>query len=308
MRRLSLCVALAVSVAGGSPAGGQEKDPTAGDRKRLAGAWKVVGLETDGRPRAKSAYPNTIMTFEGDTVTLAEQGYAPLVLQVKLDPAASPKAIDLISQDGPRKGATMPGIYELDGDDLRICLRIGKPARPTELRTKAGDDTELFILRRAPAGPAPAGPGWKRFTAEADGYSVEFPGEPEARPRSTRAAGRTVNMTIYAARSDGLSLMALGQKLPARLTTEEDATTVLEATLDGLLKGFQGEVVRERKLDVRSGVGREYLVRSTLGVQAVVRVYVQGDRLFILQAVGPEDPSRSADAERFLTSFQATDE
>src|SRR5688572_4002637 len=187
MRRLSMCMVLAVLMAAGIPAGGQDKTGTAGDRPRLAGAWKAVGLETDGGPRAKTAYVDTTITFDGDEVTLAEQGYAPIVMRFTLDPAASPKAIDFILQDGPRKGETMAGIYALDGNDLRICLRIGKAARPTAFRTQAGDDTELFILRRVPAGQP-----WKKFTAEADGYSVEFPGEPEARRRRSGLADVTV--------------------------------------------------------------------------------------------------------------------
>jgi uncharacterized protein (TIGR03067 family) len=300
-----MCVALSVSLAAGVPAGGQDKVGTTGDRQRLAGAWKAVSLESEGRPQGKAAYVNTTMTFEGDAVSLAEQGYAPVVMRFKLDPAASPKSIDLILQDGPRKGETMAGIYELSGDELRICLRIGRPGRPTAFQTRAGDNNELFTLRRAQAGSP-----WKRFTAEADGYSIEFPGEPEARKRRTGPAARPVDLTIYVVRNDQdrVSFLAMGQRLPARLTTEFDATTVLQASLEGLLEGFRGEVVRERKLNVPSGAGGEYVLRSTEGVQAVARIYVRGDRAFVLQVVGKDDPAGSADAERFLGSFRMSDE
>ena len=107
---------------------------------------------------------------------------------------------------------------------------------------------------------------------------------------------------------DRLSFLAMGQRLPARMTTEADAATVLRATLDGLLQGFEEEVVRERKLDVPLGVAREYVLRSSIGVEAVARIYVRGDRVFILQVVGPEDPAKSPAAEWFLASFRATDE
>jgi len=50
--------------------------------------------------------------------------------EYKLDPDASPKSIDM--SEG---GRLSPGIYELDGDTLKICLAEGPTAtRPTVMK------------------------------------------------------------------------------------------------------------------------------------------------------------------------------
>ena len=38
----------------------------------------------------------------------------------KLDPSKKPKAIDITQLSG--KGETIPGIYSIDGDTLKICM------------------------------------------------------------------------------------------------------------------------------------------------------------------------------------------
>jgi hypothetical protein len=220
-------------------------------------------------------------------------------MRYKLDSASSPKAIDLLTA-----GNALPGIFELNGDDLKLCFRIGKD-RPTEFKTRPGDKTELFTLKRLPTKQP-----WKRFTARADGYSVEMPGEPEARKGRDNSLGIDVEATVHVVRSDRerLSYLAVGYKLPAKLKTENEMTRALGDMRDKFLGKFQGKVARDRKLDVKQGLGREYLIRSALGASALVRIYLLEDRLFVLQVVGTEDLTSSSSAERFLNSFQMKDE
>jgi len=50
-----------------------------------------------------------------------------------VDRTRKPKAIDLIFEDGSGKSDSFPGIYELDGDMLKICSRFSKEGeRPTK--------------------------------------------------------------------------------------------------------------------------------------------------------------------------------
>jgi uncharacterized protein (TIGR03067 family) len=55
----------------------------------------------------------------------------------KLDPAAKVKTIDLIlTPPGGEKPETMLGLYELDGDTLKLCITNGPGKdRPAELKT-----------------------------------------------------------------------------------------------------------------------------------------------------------------------------
>jgi uncharacterized protein (TIGR03067 family) len=65
-----------------------------------------------------------------------------------LDPDKTPKTIDLTLTGGSNKGKTLAGIYQLDGDNLKVCLfGVGKD-RPKEFDTKKGTDGMLLVLKR----------------------------------------------------------------------------------------------------------------------------------------------------------------
>jgi uncharacterized protein (TIGR03067 family) len=68
---------------------------------------------------------------------------------VERDPSKSPKTMDIKGTEGPNKGKTFLVIYELKGDDLRVCYDLSGKSRPTEFATKP--DTQLFLVtyRRA---------------------------------------------------------------------------------------------------------------------------------------------------------------
>ena len=50
-----------------------------------------------------------------------------------------PEAIDYVLLEGPNKGKTLLGIYELTGDTLKSCFAAPGKDRPTDFATKAGD-------------------------------------------------------------------------------------------------------------------------------------------------------------------------
>ena len=68
---------------------------------------------------------------------------------VKRDPSKSPKTMDITGTNGPNKGKTFLVIYELKGEELRVCYDLSGKSRPTEFATKP--DTMLFLVtyRRA---------------------------------------------------------------------------------------------------------------------------------------------------------------
>jgi uncharacterized protein (TIGR03067 family) len=65
-----------------------------------------------------------------------------------LDPGKKPKTIDIKFTEGPEKGNTSLGIYELDGDTLKICLTITAKDRPTEFAAKAKSGHGFEVLKR----------------------------------------------------------------------------------------------------------------------------------------------------------------
>jgi uncharacterized protein (TIGR03067 family) len=63
---------------------------------------------------------------------------------VKLDPAKTPREMDITGTDGPNKGMTFLAIYEIKDDTLRVCYDLSGKARPKEFKTQA--DSQLFLV------------------------------------------------------------------------------------------------------------------------------------------------------------------
>jgi uncharacterized protein (TIGR03067 family) len=63
----------------------------------------------------------------------------------RIDPTKRPKTIDQVFKDKEGKVVVRPGIYELDGDTLRLAFA---KERPKELRTSADSDLVITTYRR----------------------------------------------------------------------------------------------------------------------------------------------------------------
>jgi uncharacterized protein (TIGR03067 family) len=67
----------------------------------------------------------------------------------KLDPTKTPKSIDCLLSEGPYKGLVVAGIYELNGDTLKICWSAwGVLEHPIEFSATPGSQRALVILKR----------------------------------------------------------------------------------------------------------------------------------------------------------------
>jgi uncharacterized protein (TIGR03067 family) len=66
----------------------------------------------------------------------------------KLDPSKSPKAIDVKVTEGPAKGALMLGIYEINGDTLKVCFDAEGKKRPTHFKSAPGSATFVNVHKR----------------------------------------------------------------------------------------------------------------------------------------------------------------
>jgi uncharacterized protein (TIGR03067 family) len=56
-----------------------------------------------------------------------------------LDATKSPNAIDYLNLSGPNKGKTQLGIFELTGDELRVCVSAPGEPRPGEFYSQPKD-------------------------------------------------------------------------------------------------------------------------------------------------------------------------
>ena len=63
-----------------------------------------------------------IASFSEDQINLKIDGDSTLVGPYHLDPAKAPKTLDLTIEIRGGKKATLQGIYELDGNHLKMCF------------------------------------------------------------------------------------------------------------------------------------------------------------------------------------------
>jgi uncharacterized protein (TIGR03067 family) len=113
----------------------------------LEGTWLPTAAEMSGQAMPEKQRKQVKLVIQGDAYTVTvgdvvDRGSA------KWNAAATPKTVDIVGTDGPNKGKTLLGIYELDGDTLRVCYDVGGKGRPTELKSAKGSTTFLVTYQR----------------------------------------------------------------------------------------------------------------------------------------------------------------
>ena len=157
MSRTTLALVLGVLITPAAPLDEKAKP----DPEQLQGTWKFVRLSLFGNEPPKEFLPKVRVVIEGKTFTIkpgivfegsnekpdgewklgAKDGDS---VTIELDPSKKPKTIDLTTEfDGQKM--TLHGIYQLDGDDLKICFG---QQRPKEFPGKVDSGTVLYVLKR----------------------------------------------------------------------------------------------------------------------------------------------------------------
>ena len=119
------------------------------DKAVLQGTWKVTASISKGDKANADEIKDLHLIFRGDAILVREDGKTQENFIFGVNPASKPKEIDLVLKIGPQKGRIDRGIYELDGDSLKICIQTNKDKpRPTEFRSPAGSELWLVTLQR----------------------------------------------------------------------------------------------------------------------------------------------------------------
>jgi uncharacterized protein (TIGR03067 family) len=112
------------------------------DQEKLQGKWTVESFEYNGNPveRMKDA----TREIKDGKYTLTPKVGDVIEGTIKLDPDKKPKTIDLDVN-----GNILKGIYELDGDALKLCYNLSDGERPTEFASKPDTGVILILHKRA---------------------------------------------------------------------------------------------------------------------------------------------------------------
>jgi uncharacterized protein (TIGR03067 family) len=130
----------------GAPAG--DKADLEKEVRKFQGTWTIESSETGGKAIPPGELKGLIVIFEGDKHTVKKGDEVIQVGTQKLEPSKSPKAIDVAMTEGPNKGAVMLGIYEIDGDTLKVCFDPQGKERPTEFKSPPGSENFVNVHKR----------------------------------------------------------------------------------------------------------------------------------------------------------------
>jgi uncharacterized protein (TIGR03067 family) len=126
--------------------------PSKPDPELIQGAWKIESMEVGSKRQPAERVKGVYLVFKGNTMSFKEQHRSESI-SFKLHPSNAPKALDLGEPDDPFN--LTHGIYELNGDQLKICMdRVRDGARPTAFESKPGSQTMLVVLTREKNPPA----------------------------------------------------------------------------------------------------------------------------------------------------------
>jgi uncharacterized protein (TIGR03067 family) len=115
--------------------------------QRLQGTWNIVFLEVEGMTPAPNVYAGASIEVKGDRFTTRAMG-AVYAGTISLDAESVPNKLQMKFTEGPEKGNTNNGIYELEGDRWRFCVNMKGGPAPTEFVTSPGSGRALETLNR----------------------------------------------------------------------------------------------------------------------------------------------------------------
>ena len=136
------------------------------DREKLQGTWQLMACTVDGQDPGGDLLRQVQIKFQRDKMRFTpplefhetqvegekekhgefKLGEGDFEVTFHLDPTSKPKSIDLVLPEDIGNRQVIKGIYSLEGDRLRICVRPGQ--RPNDLTSEAGSKRVLYVMER----------------------------------------------------------------------------------------------------------------------------------------------------------------
>jgi uncharacterized protein (TIGR03067 family) len=130
---------------GSSTAGAQAGEK---DLDQLQGEWTAVSLVLSGQALPDDFLRGSTRLVKGNETTVTIGGQVMVKATFTIDPSRVPRAIDYTLAAGPDAGKMQRGIYEFDGEVVRICFSSPGTARPTEFGSNPGDGRTFGVWKK----------------------------------------------------------------------------------------------------------------------------------------------------------------
>ncbi|MEX0866494.1 MAG: TIGR03067 domain-containing protein [Pirellulales bacterium] len=115
----------------------------------LDGTWTLSAGEVDGKALTEEQLQDAKLVINGDHYTVTLEGMGTVTGMQILDPTQNPKTINITDADGPRKGQTYLGIYDLVGDEYRVAFAMPGNARPADFSLTTDGGNWIHVWKRA---------------------------------------------------------------------------------------------------------------------------------------------------------------
>jgi uncharacterized protein (TIGR03067 family) len=126
------------------------EDPLQGVQQSIEGTYVVTAGQEKGKPLdADDLKHISVVITEDDITTYCDKTAEMMVFAYQLLPDRARQGIDLKVLVGQDEGKTLHGIYEKEGDRLKISFFMaGKEGRPTSFDSDAETGQRTFEMQR----------------------------------------------------------------------------------------------------------------------------------------------------------------
>jgi uncharacterized protein (TIGR03067 family) len=116
--------------------------------QRFEGTWLFASIEMDGMKLPLEQFKDSkLVVMPGGKFTMVA-GPTTYGGTFKVDTSKTPRHIDVTFTEGPEKGKTLLGIYELEGETYKLCMADTGKDRPTAFASKPGSGHVLEVFKR----------------------------------------------------------------------------------------------------------------------------------------------------------------
>ncbi|MCA9266997.1 MAG: TIGR03067 domain-containing protein [Planctomycetales bacterium] len=126
-------------------------EPTAEQTAAMRGTWEITSLIVDGNMFGPDQIEKMRRVVKDNHVVWSDGDKTLLETDIAFDPTKSPMTLDSVVSAGDQRGNKMLAIYELRGDELRVCFGHFDKPRPTAFESVGGQGQSMFTARRVAA-------------------------------------------------------------------------------------------------------------------------------------------------------------